>query len=250
MNINVKDSLLDLKSAMQFSTILPVGTGNVFRPVGQVAMFPVVGLILGGILAFTDALLSHLWPPLVVGILDTLLLMVLTGGFHLDGLGDTADGLFSHRPKERVLEIMKDSRSGAMGVLAMVAIIAMKWAGLAAMPEPGWSRALLLIAIPSLARGSQIIGIGLLPYGRKEGTAHDLFGDVPLANRLRFMAIPVLMALLTGGRGLMVLLIYAAITAALLHWYKKKMGGITGDMLGAMTEITEGFLFVAAAVAL
>ena len=250
MSMNMKERLLDLKSALQFSTILPVGAGNVFRPVGQVAMFPVVGLILGGLLAFVDAILSHIWPPMVVGILDTVLLMVLTGGFHLDGLGDTADGLFSHRPKERALEIMKDSRSGAMGVLAMIAILAMKWAGLASMVEPGWSRALLLIAIPALARGSQIIGIGLLPYGRKEGTAHDLFGDVPLATRLRFMIIPVLLVLCTGGRGVMVLLVYAAITAVLLAWYKKKMGGITGDMLGAMTEITEGFLFVAAAAAL
>ncbi|SCY85968.1 adenosylcobinamide-GDP ribazoletransferase [Desulfoluna spongiiphila] len=248
--MNMKECVLDLKSALQFSTILPVGAGNVFRPVGQVAMFPVVGLILGGILAFVDAVLSNIWPPMVVGILDTVLLMVLTGGFHLDGLGDTADGLFSHRPKERALEIMKDSRSGAMGVLAMIAILAMKWAGLASMSAPGWSRALLLIAIPALARGSQIFGIGLLPYGRKEGTAHDLFGDVPLATRLRFMIAPVLLVLCTGGRGVMVLLVYTGITAVLLAWYKKKMGGITGDMLGAMTEITEGFLFVAAAAAL
>ncbi|WP_300671723.1 adenosylcobinamide-GDP ribazoletransferase [Desulfoluna sp.] len=246
----MKESGLDLKSAMQFSTILPVGSDNVFRPVGQVAMFPVVGLILGGILALTDALLSQLWPPMVVGILDTVLLMILTGGFHLDGLGDTADGLFSHRPKERALEIMKDSRSGAMGVLAMIAILSMKWAGLASMAEPGWSRALLLIAIPSLARGSQIIGIGLLPYARKEGTAHDLFGDVSLVKRLRFVILPVLLVLLTGGRGVMVLLVHALLTAVLLLWYRKKMGGITGDMLGAMTEITEGFLFVAAAAAL
>ncbi len=248
--MSMKESGLDLKSAMQFSTILPVGSDNVFRPVGQVAMFPVVGLILGGILALTDALLSQLWPPMVVGILDTVLLMILTGGFHLDGLGDTADGLFSHRPKERALEIMKDSRSGAMGVLAMIAILSMKWAGLASMAEPGWSRALLLIAIPSLARGSQIIGIGLLPYARKEGTAHDLFGDVSLVKRLRFVILPVLLVLLTGGRGVMVLLVHALLTAVLLLWYRKKMGGITGDMLGAMTEITEGFLFVAAAAAL
>lgn len=250
MKMNLKESVLDLKSALQFSTLLPVGGGNVFRPVGQVAMFPVVGLLLGGILAVADALLSLLWPPLVVGILDTVLLMVLTGGFHLDGLGDTADGLFSHRSRERTLEIMKDSRSGAMGVLAMIAVLAMKWAGFASMAEPGWTRALLLIAIPSLARASQILGIGLLPYGRKEGTAHDLFGDVPLAGRLRFVPIPVLLVLLTGGRGVVVLLVYAAITAVLLLWYKKKMGGITGDMLGAMTEITEAFLLVAAAAAL
>lgn len=246
----IKESLLDLKSALQFSTILPVGSGNVFRPQGQVAMFPVVGLILGCILALTDTLLSCIWPPLVVGILDTLLLMVITGGFHLDGLGDTADGLFSHRSRERSLEIMKDSRSGAMGVLAMVVIIAMKWAGLASMPEPGVCRVLLLIAIPALARASQIIGIGVLPYGRKEGTAHDLFGKEPLMTRLRFMALPVILALLAGGRGLMVLLVYGIITSVLLVWYKKKMGGITGDMLGAMTEITEGFLFVAAAAVL
>ncbi len=246
----IKESLLDLKSALQFSTILPVGSGNVFRPQGQVAMFPVVGLILGGLLALTDVLASQLWPPMVVGIIDTLLLMVLTGGFHLDGLGDTADGLFSHRSRERSLEIMKDSRSGAMGVLAMVVIIAMKWAGLTSMPEPGWCRALLLIAIPALARGSQIIGIGVLPYGRKEGTAHDLFGTEPLMTRLRFMVIPVILTLLTGGRGVIVLLVYGILTALLLVWYKKKMGGITGDMLGAMTEISEGFLFVAAAAAL
>lgn len=250
MNRTIRERLLDLKSALQFSTILPVGSDNVFRPVGQVAMFPVVGLILGGILAFSDALFSQLWPPLVVGILDTVLLIALTGGFHLDGLGDTADGLLSHRSRERALEIMKDSRSGAMGVLAMASVIALKWAGLSSMPDPGWSRAVLLMAIPSLARGSQIFGICLLPYGRKEGTAHDLFGEIPLATRGRYMIIPVLLALSTGERGVVVLLIHAAVTAGLLFWYKRKMGGITGDMLGAMTEITEGFLFVAAAIVL
>ncbi|MCG8473621.1 MAG: adenosylcobinamide-GDP ribazoletransferase [Desulfobacterales bacterium] len=246
----MKDLLLDLKSAMQFSTILPVGKGNVFRPVGQVAMFPVVGLILGAILAFSDTLLSQLWPPVVVGVLDTLLLMVLTGGFHLDGLGDTADGLFSHRSKERTLEIMKDSRSGAMGVLAMVIVVGMKWAGLVAMPEPGVSRVLLLMAIPSLARVSQIVGISFLPYARSQGTAHDLFGEVSFLKRMRFALIPLLLTLLTGRIGIVVLAVYLGLTGALLLWYKKKMGGITGDMLGAMTEITEGFLFVAAAAAL
>lgn len=250
MKIDAKSLLLDLKSALQFSTILPVGDANIFRPVGQVAMFPVVGLILGLLLAFCDFLLIQLWPPVVVGILDVLLLMVLTGGFHLDGLGDTADGLFSHRPKEKILEIMKDSRSGAMGVLAMVVIIGMKWAGIVAMPEAGWSRALLLIAIPSIARASQIIGISALPYGRSQGTAHDLFGDVPFLTRIRFMAIPLILILLTGRLGVLVIAVYAGLTMALLLWYKKKMGGITGDMLGAMTEITEGFLFIAAAAAL
>ncbi len=116
----MKTFLTEFRTAILFITILPAGKNVAYSPMGMIKFFPIVGLILGSILVGFDLLASSLWPPLVVSVLDVFLLILLTGAFHLDGLGDTADGMFSHRPKERVMEIMKDSRTGMMGLVAVV----------------------------------------------------------------------------------------------------------------------------------
>ena len=101
-------------AAIQFLTILPLGARGTYAPRAMIPWFPAVGLLLGLLLALFDMLVSHLWAPPAAAALDVVLLMVLTGALHLDGLGDTADGLYGHRPAARALEIMKDSRIGTM----------------------------------------------------------------------------------------------------------------------------------------
>ncbi len=142
-----------LVSALQFITSIPVSRNAVFEPRAMIPFFPVVGLILGIIVALFDAFAIRLWPAPVAAVLDTALLALLTGALHLDGLGDTADGLYGGRTRERALEIMKDSRIGAMGMVAVVFALAVKWGGLSALGE---HRALLIVIVPSLARASMI----------------------------------------------------------------------------------------------
>jgi adenosylcobinamide-GDP ribazoletransferase len=234
-----------LLSAVGFLTILSGGKRTAFDPAAMMPFFPVVGLILGGVVALFDRIALGLWPGPVAALLDTLLLVVLTGALHLDGLGDTADGLFSHRPREQALEIMKDSRIGVMGLVAVVFALALKWAGLSALEV---HRSLLLILVPAYARAGMLFAIRCLPYGRPEGgTGRDFFGTA--LNWRDFWAVftLVLLSLVMGAVALRLLAGFAAITAGLILFYRKRMGCVTGDMLGAMSETIEAGLFLLAA---
>jgi adenosylcobinamide-GDP ribazoletransferase len=234
-----------LVSAIRFLTILPTGKGAVFDPRAMIPWFPVVGLVLGAILAVFDHLAIGLWPAPVAALLDVVLLAVLTGALHLDGLGDTADGVFSHRPRETALEIMKDSRVGAMGLIAVIFGIGLKWGGLSALGE---QRAWIVFLVPAFARAGMLFAIRWLPYGRPDGgTGHDFF-DAPLKwSAFWALLLTAVLSLFLGTTGLRLILGFAAVTGGLLLFYKRQMGCVTGDMLGAMTETTEAALFLLAA---
>lgn len=235
----------NLVSAIQFITRIPLGTPGTFEPVGMIPFFPVVGLMVGGILAAFDHVASQIWSRNMAAILDGILLVWITGAFHLDGLGDTADGLYGGRSREKALLIMKDSRIGAMALVTVVCALAVKWGAIADLDH---HRALLLVIIPAYARGSMLFGFRFLPYGRPDGgTGHALF-EKPLRPRDFWgLSIPILLSLFAGVTGILVNVAFAAAVLAILRFYRRRMGCITGDMLGAMTEISEAVLFAAAA---
>jgi len=223
-----------------------------YTPMGMIKFFPVVGLLLGGLLLIVDQVVSQFWPSSVTALLDVFFLVVITGAFHIDGLGDTADGMFSHRPKERVLEIMKDSQSGMMGLVAVFCVLALKVAGIYSM-KTGLSSVYLglsLLIIPAYSRAAVIFGIRFLNYGRKDkGTGLDLF-DRPLGLvDFIFFIIPIAISLFLGYRGLVLNVMFVITLVCVLLFYKKKLGCITGDMLGALTEIMETILFLTAGAA-
>jgi adenosylcobinamide-GDP ribazoletransferase len=173
--------------------------------------------------------------------LDVVLLAVLTGAFHLDGLGDTADGLFSPRSRDRALEIMKDSRIGVMGLVAIVFALGLKWGGIQGLDA---HRSLLLVIVPAYARAGILFGMQLLDYGRTDGTGLPFF-----KNKLNWashwgLLIPVGLSILLGWKAIWLNLMFAVIVGTILLFYRKRMGCITGDMLGAMTEVTEAGLFL------
>ncbi len=230
-----------LKAALLFMTILPVGKVKRFDGEQMAPWFPVVGLVIGALVALADQAAIRLFGPLPGSVCSVVLLAVLTGALHLDGLADTADGIFSHRPRERALEIMKDSRVGVMGVVALISCLGIKWAGLAALES---HRFVAIMAVPALARGSMLAGMRFLSYGRDDGTGRSFF-DKPLpAKAFVGLTLPVVMCLFLGGQGLVCLAGWVLVTAGLLAFYKSKMGCITGDMLGAMGEVNEAALFL------
>ena len=118
-------------AAIQFITILPVGKPGPFDPQKMMPFFPAVGILLGLLVAIFDRIALRLWNEPTAALLDVILLATVTGAFHLDGLGDTADGLLGQRPRDQALAIMKDSRIGAMGLVAVVFGLALKWGGIA-----------------------------------------------------------------------------------------------------------------------
>lgn len=241
--------LADLRACMAFITILPTGKNPLYSPVGMIRFFPVAGLIIGALLVITDVLASMVWPAPAAALVDLIFLVAVTGAFHLDGLGDTADGIFSHRGRERALEIMKDSRTGMMGLVAVVLGLATKLAGIWSIKtncSPVQAMAIFFL-VPSFSRAAMIFGIKYLNYGRKgKGTGKDLF-DRPLNLKDFYLClIPLGFSLFLGYKGLILILGFALGCVAILKFYKQKMNCITGDMLGAMTELMESWLFMAA----
>ena len=235
-----------LIAALQFLTIIPLGKSAIYDPKGMVPFFPVVGIIIGGLLSVFDYIALKFWPEPVTAILDVVFLVVITAALHLDGLGDTADGVFGHRSRETALTIMKDSRIGVMGLVAIVCTLAVKWGGIMHLNE---HRMLLLVLVPAYSRSAMIFGIRFLEYGRPEsGTGYDLFDGPTKLPAFQWLLIPVILSVFLGWKGVRLNIIFALITAIIIIYYKKRMGCITGDMLGAMTEVTESLLFLFASI--
>jgi len=233
-------------SAIQFITILPAGKPGPFDPPKMMPFFPLVGLLLGVLVAGIDRLAAIFWNEPVVALLDVIFLAMVTGAFHLDGLGDTADGLLGQRTRDKALIIMKDSRIGAMGLVAVVFGLALKWGGIAGLEV---NRSLLLIIIPAYARSGVLFGIRFLEYGRPDGGTGLEFFKEPLKPAAFWgLILPVGASLLLGRQALWLNLGFILIVSTILFYYKKRIGCITGDMCGAMIELLEAGLFLLVSV--
>lgn len=231
-------------SAIRFLTIIPWGPTHTFDARKALPFFPVCGLLIGAGLVVTDTIALYFWPPRTAAILTLTVLAAISGALHLDGLADTADGLYSSRTPEKALSIMKDSRIGAMGMVAVVFCLALKWAGLAGLEA---HRMICLLTIPAYARSAVLFGIRQLPYGRPDGgTGHGFF-QVPVSNKaFSVLAMVVLLSFLLGWKTLIINAVFIVTVTGLIRFYRHKIGCITGDMLGAMIEITETALFLIA----
>jgi len=235
-----------LIAAIQFLTVLPLGAKGTYAPRAMIAWFPIVGLLLGILLAGFDAAVASLWAPSAAAVLDVILMILLTGALHLDGLGDTADGLYGQRPVEKALSIMKDSRIGAMALVTVVATLALKWSGLAGLEQ---DRFLLLILIPAYARGAMLFGIRGLPYGRsEEGTGYDLFATPLTLSDFTGLIVVMVLSVMLGWQAIFLNLFFILSVFLILTYYRQKIGCITGDMLGAMAELIESGLFFLMAI--
>lgn len=241
--------MIGLASALRFLTLLPLGRRHDFDPGSMLPWFPVAGLCLGLILALCNLPALEFWPAPVVAILDVILLLALTGALHLDGLADAADGMFGTRSREQALTIMKDSRVGAMGLTAVVCGPGLKWGGLMAVleQESGWDSFFILLLVPGYARAGMLLGIRFLEYGRPGGgTGADFFSGDMGARSFGGLLVLVLLSLWLGLQGLWLIFCFFLINGAILSYYKHRMDCITGDMLGAMCEVNEALLFLAA----
>lgn len=199
--------------------------------------FPVIGMIIGGIAAIVYYLLSFLNNDIAA--LGTVLsLVVVTGGLHMDGLSDTCDGFFSSRPRERVLEIMKDSRVGSFGVISIVFDILFKYVLLRNMS--------LEIAIPALilscATGRTMI-VMLISFGKsaRPGGMGEIFMS---KNSKNYFALALLILFIIGGiigKYAFLIAFFAAVIFSLLFmkYSYKIIGGVTGDVYGADCELSE-----------
>jgi adenosylcobinamide-GDP ribazoletransferase len=235
-------------AAIRFLTILPVpgrwgsGTDDL---AGSVPCFPLVGLALGAAAAAAAWAMAATVPPLVAAAGLVVLLTAFSGGLHLDGLSDTADGLLSSRGRDEMLEIMKDSRIGAMGVAAIVGVAMVKFAALASLasrasPDAAelWLAAAVLM--PLAGRSAMVMHMALLACVRPDGLAAVFFRQRQRAAAVWAAAVLAAVAWgLLGGRGLAVCCASMAAAFLLAGYFYRKIGGVTGDTLGAVCELVE-----------
>lgn len=203
--------------------------------------FPVIGALIGGVAAAVTFGLDQVLPLLPAAVIVVLWLAASSAGLHMDGLADTADGLLSSRPRERVLEIMRDSHIGTMGVLALVGVLLLKVALLASIADP--SRWRLVLLAPIAGRCALLLAMCVFPYARPGGGLGTIFQvSGRRAALLAAWSVVVLFAagwLCASYRGLA--MAGAAVAGSLLlGWYiHRRIGGYTGDTLGATSELIE-----------
>jgi len=235
--------------ALSFLTIIP-SWGNKRATEEEMTaslyFFPAVGLLIGACLVGIAYWVDILGLNLAGDALIIVAGIVLTGGFHWDGLMDTADGIFSGRSRERKLEIMKDSRIGAMGVLSLVTVILVKLAFLnhLSLSVKLW----LLFLMPAVGRTLILLAISFFPYARNTPGLGTVFGPRPGKTPFWF-ALLVLMAIsyyFGNWWGLCYLLVTVLAAAIFCVWVSNILNGQTGDTYGAVCEITETLYLVAA----
>jgi len=228
-------------TALQFLTILPVRTSSGFEPndLGRsTAWFPLAGLSIGSLLLLADYGLSPLFPRHLTDALLIVLLALLSGGLHLDGLADVCDGMAARGGKERFLAVMKDSRVGAVGVVGLVAGLGLKYAALLALPAAIKWQALLLF--PALARFAMVLVMAGAKSARSNGLGAAFLSGIG-RNQLLLAGLTVLPLcwLTVGIRGLVALLLAALWAMAVRLHFTRRLGGITGDIVGFSGETAE-----------
>jgi adenosylcobinamide-GDP ribazoletransferase len=232
--------LWPLGEALRFLTILPIpGLPRMSEAsIGRaIAFFPLAGAVVGALLAGLGLAAGALWDAGVRPVILVVAWGVLTAGLHLDGLSDTFDAVMSWRSRERKLEIMKDSRIGAMGALALIAVLALKVTWLGAAGDT-WLRAVWLA--PILGRWADIYGIFWFPPAREGGLGRSFQSQVRRADFIFATAAALLLALALGGaRGLVALALVWVAAQLLAMWWTRELGGLTGDTYGALCEIAE-----------
>jgi adenosylcobinamide-GDP ribazoletransferase len=241
-----------LRGAVSFLT--PVGGAAPPDP-RSLSWFPLVGLAIGASLGALSWATDRAWPALVAAVIVVAADLLVTGGLHFDGLVDSADGLLPPLSAERRLEVMADPAAGAFGVaVAGVFLVGRIVALAAASPRAHWRAILLLAGLWCLSRSVMVLATTLVPYARAAtgGLASGFLGQGAGSARTAGMAgVAVSLGLLLGWRPLAApFVLVAALTAAsaVVVLAKRRIGGYTGDVLGAAGLVAEtAGLIVAAA---
>ena len=226
---------------LQFLTTLPLPINIQYtekRFSQAIIFYPYIGLIIGSLLALVYYIAMYLQSPRITAVLIVFAGIMITGGLHIDGLADTCDGLFSYRTKEQILTIMKDSRIGVQGVLGIIMILGLKFIFLLEIKQIDFR---MLLFLPVISRTALVWNAGLFSYaGHNKSPAFYLINQtgwkqIIISSMLMFtvfLFIRQYLYLIVSGLTIL-------LTLLLTYTFSRKINGITGDVLGAMLEISE-----------
>jgi len=207
---------------------------------------PFVGIVLGLIL-YLVSFLTFWMDPEVSAVVLLMTYIFMTGGLHLDGLADTCDGVFSGRDRERMLEIMKDSRIGSFGVLSMLFFFIFYAVMYQFLPREA------LLILPVIGKSAPLFSASLADYARPSGMGQLLVDNIKTPEVAVAVVLPLVLSVIMGviSSGIwaptwawVVIYMIAAVVAelsvvVLTKWLKKKLGGITGDTHGMVCEVSQ-----------
>jgi adenosylcobinamide-GDP ribazoletransferase len=245
--------LKKLLGAVQFLTILPVPHGSVHANTDDMgkssAYFPLVGLIQGFLLALVFAIFGRIFPFDIVAALQVVVLVLSNYGFHLDGLSDTVDALASRKSKEKMIAIMKDSAAGPIGVVSIVLIILLKYLLFKNVDFlPGSTACVALVLTPAVARWSMVLSLFHAKSARSDGLgkifieqtgAWELFVATGLMLSITAAIFLIVSQLVMLLKIIVIFILLYILSFSMSRFFAKKFGGLTGDNLGAITEISE-----------
>ncbi len=241
--------LLQIRLAISFLTIFPIGPANAAASADVAASFgwfPLVGFGIGSMLCALDLLLTPWMGDALRTVLIVLILTAVSGALHLDGLADTADALGAGYNRERALEILRDSSIGSFGAIALFFVIGLKVIAIA--DASGSQRYAMIYMAPGLGRWAMVAVASGLDYLRAEGAGAAMLSRDRRRNlRIATVTAVVALAPLVMLHALRACVIAAAVTLALYAFYRRWLGGVTGDLIGAAGELVETAVLIALA---
>ena len=229
---------------IQFMTRIPIPIKVDYneKKLGKsIKFFPLVGLIIGLILYCTNFLIATylkniLYSKTIIAIFLIIVEIMTVGIIHIDGLGDTFDGLFSYAKRERMLEIMKDSRIGTNGAVVLILYFIAK---IALISEIIAINPKYLIIFPIIARLSTSTNAGLIDYARKSGMSNAIISENGIFEVIFSLILTnILVFFIIGSKGTTTVFIALLFIILFMLNVRKKIGGITGDTMGASLELT------------
>ena len=232
----------DFLQALSFLTILPFGRilpSEDKELARSMAFFPLAGLVIGLLLVIGYYLFSFIFPKSLTLWLTLGLLAILTRGLHLDGFADTMDGMASIGKREKILEVMRDSRIGAFGVISLILLLGAKYLALDQISTQSIPYSLILMAV--VGRNSMVLVCYRSPYARSGEGLGKPFTENLGAREITLSSVSTfgIALFLMGVKGIGVFLGVCIFSLAYRFFFIKKLGGVTGDILGAANELVE-----------
>lgn len=228
-------------AAVQFLTTIPIPWRRDFSPeeLGRSAVyFPVIGVIIGLILAGLSWLFGLFLPSGVTSALLIAFMVIASGGLHLDGFVDTCDGIGGQKPVEDRWRAMSDSRAGSFGIIGVVLLLLIKYAALNSVPAS--SLLITLVMMPMLSRWAMVYAVFTYKYAKPTGLGRAFKERTRWPGFTVATVITAVMAMLIAQLiGLAIMIVVWIVTVVAAAYFKGKFSGLTGDNYGAINEITE-----------
>ena len=238
---------MNFLAALGFLTSIPVGKRDIEGKslAGSAVYFPLVGLLIGFILAGVDYGLGHVLPNLLTSAITVTVLVLLTGALHFEGFVDSCDGLFGGHTRERRLDIIRMKNVGAYAVAGGAMLLILKFAAIASLSHES-TRFWVLVIFPMLSRWGMMLALSVFPYARDQGLG-TAFRGIKLNYIVVAGAIALIAAVIFAGLSGVILFAIATIISILTGlWITRLLGGLTGDIYGAINELSEVIILITA----